>query len=266
MRPVRLELEGFSAYRQATEVDFADVDLFALTGPPGPARRRSSTPSPSPSTASCTGSADKSGWPRRSARGSTSAGPARLHRGRRGLDRTASCGARRAEAPPRPRPDSTGARPMSSPEPPRRSPLEVTELLGLTYDHFSRCVVLPQGEFARFLHDKPSDRQDLLVSLLQLGLYGRMAERPAGGRRRPSSRSPGSTVGWPSCRPPPRTPSPTPRPAPARCATWWARSTTSCPSSPDWPPTRTPPAPRPPAWQPRPTGSPPSRCPETCGA
>ena len=35
---------------------------------------------------------------------------------------------------------------------------------GLSYEHFTKCVVLPQGEFARFLHDKPRDRQDLLVS------------------------------------------------------------------------------------------------------
>ena len=33
---------------------------------------------------------------------------------------------------------------------------------------FTRAVVLPQGEFARFLHDKPSVRQDLLVQLLGL--------------------------------------------------------------------------------------------------
>ena len=53
---------------------------------------------------------------------------------------------------------------------------KVGQLLGLSYEHFTKCVVLPQGEFARFLHDKPRDRQDLLVSLLDLGVYGRMAE------------------------------------------------------------------------------------------
>ncbi len=36
-------------------------------------------------------------------------------------------------------------------------------------------MVLPQGQFARFLHDKPRDRQDLLVRLLDLGLYDRVA-------------------------------------------------------------------------------------------
>src|SRR5262245_18323341 len=59
---------------------------------------------------------------------------------------------------------------------------KVTELLGLSYEHFTKCVVLPQGDFARFLHDKPRDRQDLLVTLLDLEVYGRMAE--LAGRRR----------------------------------------------------------------------------------
>ena len=35
MRPVRLELEGFTAFRERTVVDFEGVDLFALTGPTG---------------------------------------------------------------------------------------------------------------------------------------------------------------------------------------------------------------------------------------
>ena len=52
----------------------------------------------------------------------------------------------------------------------------VEHLLGLGFEHFTSCVVLPQGEFARLLHASPRDRQDLLVSLLQLGLYERMAQ------------------------------------------------------------------------------------------
>src|SRR5262249_28174319 len=50
----------------------------------------------------------------------------------------------------------------------------VTRLLGLSFEHFTTCVVLPQGQFARFLHHKPRDRQELLVELLDLGVYGRM--------------------------------------------------------------------------------------------
>src|SRR6516165_7424239 len=35
MRPVRLLLDGFGSYRQATEADFSDVEFFALVGPTG---------------------------------------------------------------------------------------------------------------------------------------------------------------------------------------------------------------------------------------
>jgi len=33
----------------------------------------------------------------------------------------------------------------------------VEKLLGLKYEDFVQCVVLPQGQFAAFLHAKPSD-------------------------------------------------------------------------------------------------------------
>jgi exonuclease SbcC len=50
-------------------------------------------------------------------------------------------------------------------------PDAVTDLLGLRYEHFIKAVVLPQGAFAEFLTDQPSDRQDLLNALLDMGLY-----------------------------------------------------------------------------------------------
>jgi exonuclease SbcC len=55
----------------------------------------------------------------------------------------------------------------------------VGALIGLDFDQFTRAVVLPQGDFARFLHDKPADRQDLLVRLLGLDVYERMRRRAA---------------------------------------------------------------------------------------
>jgi exonuclease SbcC len=51
---------------------------------------------------------------------------------------------------------------------------EIKRLVGLSFGQFTKCVVLPQGEFARFLHDKPAARQDLLVRLLNLDVYDRM--------------------------------------------------------------------------------------------
>src|SRR5438093_4783060 len=35
MRPVRLELKNFTAYREAQVLDFGDLDLFAITGDNG---------------------------------------------------------------------------------------------------------------------------------------------------------------------------------------------------------------------------------------
>ena len=53
----------------------------------------------------------------------------------------------------------------------------VPEVLGLPYDQFVTCVVLPQGEFAEFLHAKPATRQQILVNLLNLSVYGSIRER-----------------------------------------------------------------------------------------
>src|SRR5262249_34865431 len=63
----------------------------------------------------------------------------------------------------------------------RAADSEVTKavegLLGLTYEHFTTCVALPQGEFAEFLHAKASDRQDILSSLLGHQLYDELQSR-----------------------------------------------------------------------------------------
>jgi len=53
----------------------------------------------------------------------------------------------------------------------------VEQLLGLSFDHFCSCVVLPQGDFADFLHAKPSERQKILTRLLGVGLYETIGQR-----------------------------------------------------------------------------------------
>ena len=52
----------------------------------------------------------------------------------------------------------------------------VEDLLGLSFEHFCTCVVLPQGEFAALLHAEPRKRQDMLLALLDLGLYEAMGQ------------------------------------------------------------------------------------------
>lgn len=52
----------------------------------------------------------------------------------------------------------------------------VEKLLGLTFEHFCQCVVLPQGDFAEFLRAKGSDRREILLKLLGAGLYKEIAQ------------------------------------------------------------------------------------------
>jgi exonuclease SbcC len=53
----------------------------------------------------------------------------------------------------------------------------VEKLLGLPYEHFCQCVVLPQGEFADFLRAKPAERRTILLRLLGAGLYTDIGQR-----------------------------------------------------------------------------------------
>ncbi len=53
----------------------------------------------------------------------------------------------------------------------------VVEILGLGAPAFMQAVVLPQGEFARFLEAQPRDRRGMLRTLLRLDVYEGMRER-----------------------------------------------------------------------------------------
>ena len=51
------------------------------------------------------------------------------------------------------------------------------DILGLSYEHFTQSVLLPQGRFSEFLHAKAADRQDLLVELLAFGVYDQIGQQ-----------------------------------------------------------------------------------------
>jgi exonuclease SbcC len=174
VRPRRVEIEGFSAYRDRTVVSFDDADLFAFVGPTGSGKssvidaitfalygsvaRYQNTGAVAPVVNAQSAEAkvrldfevDGAAYTavrvvRRTKSGATTK-EARLERGDEVL--------------------AGDARALDD---------AVVTLLGLTFEQFTKTVVLPQGEFAAFLHAKASERQDLLVRLLDLGVYGEMA-------------------------------------------------------------------------------------------
>ncbi|MGI8517347.1 MAG: AAA family ATPase [Acidimicrobiia bacterium] len=181
MRPLTLNMRGFGIFSEPTEIDFTDVELFALTGPTGSGKTtvldgicfalygavpRHGEGSVAPvvnqqrNEASlvltfafndATYSVARRG--RRTAKGASTPDAS--------LERDGTVLAANASA----------------------VTAKVQELLGLDFRQFTTCVLLPQGEFARFLNEKQGKRQELLGALLDLGLYDVIAGLATGRAR-----------------------------------------------------------------------------------
>ncbi|MGD8201521.1 AAA family ATPase [Ornithinimicrobium sp. W1679] len=185
MRPVRLDIHGFASFREPATVDFNDVDYFALIGPTGAGkstiidaitfalygtahrweRANSIAYALAPTTNRCTVSLifDVAGRRYQVAREVRRVGQqiqqkaARLERF---LDPTAC---------PAPGDDPVETEVLVSEV--RDLTPAMCDLLGMEFDDFCQCVVLPQGEFARFLKATPRERQTILLKLLGSGHY-----------------------------------------------------------------------------------------------
>jgi DNA repair protein SbcC/Rad50 len=173
LRPLSIELEGFFAYRKRALVDLTDVDYFSLEGPTGSGKS---------SLIDALVFALYGKIPRLGGNTVAPAISAGAERARvsfrflandvvytvtRQLERASTGGARATEV--RLETETGPVASGSSDVTP-----EVTRLLNLSYDDFTRTVVLPQGEFARFLTATPKERQELLRGLLGLDVYRTM--------------------------------------------------------------------------------------------
>ena len=176
MRPEALELDGFTAFREPTRVDFDDTDLFALTGPTG-AGKSSLIDAMVFALYGCVPRlGEKAVAPvisqgRQDARvrldfrlGEESYSAVRIVRRSKGGG--ASTKEARLE-----RNDEVIAGNVGELDD------QIGRLIGLDFQQFTTCAVLPQGEFARFLHARPAERQKLLTQLLGFGVYAAMRQR-----------------------------------------------------------------------------------------
>ena len=181
MRPLRLEMKGFSAFAERTVIDFDDVELTAFVGPTGAGKSSVIDAM----TFALYGSVARYGQRDVAPVINQLCNEAQLrfdfevsgtaYTAVRVVRRTKTGGTTkeaRLEA---------GGEVLAGDE--KALSAKVVELLGLDFAKFNKTVVLPQGRFAEFLHDKPADRQALLRELLGLGVYeriGREARSRAG--------------------------------------------------------------------------------------
>ena len=181
MRPIRLEIRGFTAFREPQVVDFDGLDLFAITGPTGSGKSsildaltfvlygRAERVGDGVRQLVSQGAATRGRRPR--VRGGRRTLPGRPERDRGRQDEDP----RRAR-PIRP-PSPAGARPVTAPTGSARPTRRIEKLVGLDYAGFTRAVLLPQGRFAEFLAGDAKTRRKILADLLDLGLFERVAAK-----------------------------------------------------------------------------------------
>jgi DNA repair protein SbcC/Rad50 len=186
MRPITLDMNGFASFREAATIDFSDADFFALVGPTGSGKSTVIDAM----TFALYGSVPR--WGRKNMVSlalapTTARGTVRLlfevdgqrYVVARELRRMGSQVNQKAASLER----LAGPRGRGEPgEPPTEVLAKdlagvtdaVEQLLGLSYEDFCQCVVLPQGQFADFLHATPKDRQEIMLRLLGAEHYRQM--------------------------------------------------------------------------------------------
>ena len=176
MRPIRLTLEGFTCYRRRVEVDFSDLDLFAITGPTGAGKS-------SLVDAIAYALYGQAPRVRNQVRDLISQGAERMRvsfefesGGRR--YRITRSTARRGHADVQLEemdPDTGQWLPRAD----RRVDVNqlVRDIVGMDYEGFVRSVVLPQGRFHLFLAGGREERDRVLEDLLGLDLYRAVMQR-----------------------------------------------------------------------------------------
>ncbi|HEY2312150.1 MAG TPA: SMC family ATPase [Streptosporangiaceae bacterium] len=194
MRPLRLLLDGFGTYRNETEIDFTDVDFFALVGPTGSGKstvidalcfalygtvprwdnEKEVRNALAPSANACRVSLifELSGERYVAVRS--------LQRDKNGRVSTKAARLERLDAsipPDAPLAEILEASAEQLAEGPDNVKTRVQDLLGLSYEHFTQSVLLPQGGFSDFLRATPANRQRLLVELLAFGVYKEIGQR-----------------------------------------------------------------------------------------
>jgi exonuclease SbcC len=175
VRPLRLQVKGFTAFREECALDLEGFDLFAITGPTGSGKSSLLDAM----TYALYGRVDRvgrqvaqlvsQGQPRMAVTLEFAVGDRRYRVTRSTPVRGASRAVleRWVEGTWRPEP-ADGVREVDA---------AVERIVGLDYEAFTRSVLLPQNRFAEFLVGDARERRRILTELLGLGLFERLGAR-----------------------------------------------------------------------------------------
>lgn len=177
MRPLRLEIEGFTCYREKQVIDFSRLHLFAIAGPTGAGKSSILDAI----TYALYGQIHRLGKQNLNEFISLGATKAHVlfefaHSGKhyRTVRTLSRSGARKAQLE-----EITPGRERTIADSVTGVTTELRTLLSIDYDSFTQSVLLPQGEFARFLKSDPKDQREILRNLLRLNIYEEMRKLAA---------------------------------------------------------------------------------------
>jgi exonuclease SbcC len=172
VRPVKLELEGFTSFRSRTELDFQGLTMFAITGPTGAGKTSildaivyalyGRTPRLNDDIRELI---SQGAGTMRVALEFQAGGT--VYKVMRVFGRKTDIRLERR--------DAGEWRPVADKV--RQVNELIAQILGLDFNGFTRSVLLPQGEFDEFLRGEPAARTKILTQLMGLQIYREMRVR-----------------------------------------------------------------------------------------
>ena len=194
MRPLKLSLSGFTCFREPTEISFEDLELFAISGMTGSGKSTLLDAM----TYALYGQTERLG----TRLGDTLFSPnldklsvqltfrsgSETYRVARVSERKGVRGPKNETRVERLGPDAAWKQ-LSESEKLKDADRKLEEIVGLTYENFTRAVLLPQGAFDRFLHAKSGERTNLLRDLLGLSITSEMHKQANATAREAGRRS-----------------------------------------------------------------------------
>src|SRR5262245_2675602 len=178
VRPISLEMEGFTSFRERASIDFSSLDLFAITGPTG-AGKTSIIDAMTYALYGCTPRMSEKqakdlvsqGMSRAAVLFGFSSGKEQYR-----IARAGRWNGRNLVTELRLEQHAGDDWIMLADSVTKAKPM-VEQIVGLGFDEFTKSVVLPQGRFDEFLKGRADERRQILSDLLDLEVYSRMMRR-----------------------------------------------------------------------------------------